>query len=187
MNAPQGHPPQSPPPPGALLKINSASHPQPNRVKSTLKRCNPPQSHGLGPITHQPDLFAAFPTEGRIVSDVMLKEMLHSFRSSLQADIMGWMQQYRQEVHNLGDRVNTVESSLSKHTLSFNTRVDAHNQHSDEILWFKDKVADLEDRSRRNNLKLRSTRICTDTTTRTICHTATFHACPNTVRNRSDN
>lgn len=33
--------------------------------------------------------------------------------------------------------------------------VDAHTTHSDELSWIKDKLSDLEDRSRRNNLKIR--------------------------------
>lgn len=89
------------------------------------------------------------------MSDIMLKGMLHSLRSFLQSDIMSCMQQFKQEIHSMGDRINTIESSISNQALSFNTMVDAHNQHSDDIMWLKDKVADLEDRSRRNNLKLR--------------------------------
>lgn len=38
---------------------------------------------------------------------------------------------------------------------TFNTMVEAHNDHDDEISWLKAKVADLEDRSIRNNLKIR--------------------------------
>lgn len=35
--------------------------------------------------------------------------------------------------------------------------VNAHDQHSEDIEWLQSKVADLEDRSQRNNLKNRGT------------------------------
>lgn len=38
--------------------------------------------------------------------------------------------------------------------MSFNTLVDAHGVHNDEILWLKDKIVNLEERSRRNNIKI---------------------------------
>lgn len=43
----------------------------------------------------------------------------------------------------------------SRLKLTFNELVDAHNERDDEISWLKAKVADLEDRSRWNNVKIR--------------------------------
>lgn len=49
-----------------------------------------------------------------------------------------------------------VEQKMDEYSASFKTLVDAHNTQSEEIAWLKNRfVADLEDRSRRNNIKLR--------------------------------
>lgn len=55
----------------------------------------------------------------------------------------------------MGKRVDHVEQAMGEYSTSFNTLVDAHSAHSDEILQIKDKLAYLEDRSRSNNLKVR--------------------------------
>lgn len=39
--------------------------------------------------------------------------------------------------------------------VAHNELVDAHNEAEDELLTIKSKLADLEDRSRRNNVKFR--------------------------------
>lgn len=39
---------------------------------------------------------------------------------------------------------------------TFNDLIDSHNAHEDDITWVKiAKIADLEDRSRRNNVQIR--------------------------------
>lgn len=55
----------------------------------------------------------------------------------------------------LRERVDHVENTMGKYSMSFNILVDAHGAHNDEILWLKDKIVDLEDSCRRNNLKIR--------------------------------
>lgn len=94
------------------------------------------------------DPIDAFPAMGQPISDISLKEMLISLRSSLQADLKECVQQFRHELHDLEDRVANAESSMGEYTSAFNSMVDA--LHSEEIEWLKAKVADLEDRSRRN-------------------------------------
>lgn len=56
------------------------------------------------------------------------------------------------EVQALGERSDHVEDPLGEYCTSFNTLIDAH---SDDILWLKGKIADFEDRSRRNTPKIR--------------------------------
>lgn len=68
---------------------------------------------------------------------------------------MAGMQQIKGEVQELGDRVAHVEGRMEEYTVSFNIMVDVHTAHSDDISWLKDKVSDLVDRSRRNNIKIR--------------------------------
>lgn len=53
---------------------------------------------------------------------------------------------------DLGDRVNHMENKMGAH----NGLVSAHNHLEDEVASLTAKLADLEDRNRRNNIKLRS-------------------------------
>lgn len=103
---------------------------------------------GRDPITD-------FPTADRPVSDTLMKDMLLSLRSSLQTDLMRGITECQREVQTLGRRVNQVEHKMEEYTSSYNVMVEAHSAQGEDILWLKDKIADLEDRSRRNNLKMR--------------------------------
>lgn len=58
------------------------------------------------------------------------------------------------KVQTIGNRVDHVEQNMEEYTSSFNTLVNAHTAQGEELAWLKDKVADLEDRSRRNNIKI---------------------------------
>lgn len=134
-------------------------------AKARPRRDSPPTDSAYSPMeqsavpTPPPalpaDPFAAFHPGDQPVSASLLKDMLHTLWSSIHKDMLHAVSQTQREVHHLGGRVDAVEASMDKCTLSFNTLVTAHNGHAEDISWLKDKVADLEDRSRRNNLKLR--------------------------------
>lgn len=51
--------------------------------------------------------------------------------------------------------MNQVEDKMCEVTSSFNALVDSHTSHQNDLMFLKAKVADLEDRSCRNNLKIR--------------------------------
>lgn len=89
------------------------------------------------------------------MSDVVMKDMLLSLCSSLQADMLACFKQNAADIPDLKERVDHLEEALDTCVDSYNNMVDAHTAHSEEIAWLKSKVADLEDRSRRSNLKLR--------------------------------
>lgn len=101
------------------------------------------------------DPFTAFPTTDKPVSDTMPKDMLASLRSSMHADMIKCINNFKAEVGDLGERVDHIQKKIGDFAASHNTLIDAHNDQSDEITWLKAKVADLEDRSRRNNIKIR--------------------------------
>lgn len=104
-----------------------------------------------GPHSAQSDSIAMLPTTNQPVMDTTLKEMLISLRKTLQSD----MQQFRQNVTSLGDRMSHVETQRGACASTVNELIDAQADHNDEHNWIKDKEADLEDRSRRNNIKIR--------------------------------
>lgn len=68
---------------------------------------------------------------------------------------MECMRNFKDEVGKLGGSVDNVEKKMGEYATSYNSLVDAHNEQSDELTWLKEKVANLEDRSHRNNMKLR--------------------------------
>lgn len=79
---------------------------------------------------------------GQPVFDIMVKEMLLSLCSFLQADMLSCFYKYAAEAQELGERLRHVEDSLSACITSYNTIVDAHDVHSGETAWLKSKVAD---------------------------------------------
>lgn len=44
---------------------------------------------------------------------------------------------------------------MEEYTSSYNVMVEAHTTQGEDLAWMRDKIADLEDRSRRNNIKIR--------------------------------
>lgn len=104
-----------------------------------------PQASQIMGIHAAPDLIESFPSSVQPKFDTMLKDMLISLRSSLHNDIVATMR----------ERVDYVENAMGEYSISFNTLVDSHNAHSNDHMWLKDKIADLEARSRQNNLKIR--------------------------------
>lgn len=48
-----------------------------------------------------------------------------------------------------------VGHNMGEFATSHYSLINAHNNQSDEVVWLKAKVADLEDRSCRNNVKIR--------------------------------
>lgn len=97
----------------------------------------------------------AFPTSGQPILDTDLKDLILSLRGALQQDMKCFIQQSKKETEAIGERVDYVEQKICDFTEAHNELVDAHFEMEEEIKRLKLKVADLEDRSRRNNIKFR--------------------------------
>lgn len=65
------------------------------------------------------------------------------------------MHRFRNEINDLSERVNHVESKMGKFPTSFNNLVNTYTEKEEEIDCVKVKLADLEERSRQNNVKIR--------------------------------
>lgn len=87
--------------------------------------------------------------------DTLLKDMLVSLQQSLHADFTSMTQKFSDEVSALGEQINMVEIAVSDITTTANDFVDANEESTEERQWLQAKIADMEDRSRHNNLKLR--------------------------------
>lgn len=59
------------------------------------------------------------------------------------------------DIHSLDDRVYNTERGLNECTTTINEVIDSYEAVKEEQSWVCAKLADLEDRSRRNNIKLR--------------------------------
>lgn len=81
--------------------------------------------------------------------------MIVSLRTSLHADMMECVTNFKAEVQELGGRVDHIEQKMGEFASSHNNLIDAHNDQEDEMENLKTKVADIEDHSRQNNMKLR--------------------------------
>ena len=87
--------------------------------------------------------------------DTVLKDMLISVRSTLQSDMATYMHRLTGDVQEVGNRVNHIESKMEEYATTINELVDANEDREADNEWIKAKLADMEDRSRRNNLKIR--------------------------------
>lgn len=74
-----------------------------------------------------PDPIAGIPTSGQSVSDTVLKGMLMSLRSSLHNDLLSTVSKCHDH----------IEQAMREYSIAYNTLVDAHSAHSDEMLWIK--------------------------------------------------
>lgn len=102
-----------------------------------------------------PDSIVACPAQNQPALDTTIKDMLISLRSTIHIDMMACMRKFSSELNAVGDRVDHIESKMGKYATTINDLVDAHNTAEEEQTWIKAKLADLEDRSRRNNVKIR--------------------------------
>lgn len=88
------------------------------------------------------------------MSESTLKDMLVSLWAFLHADLMECVTNFKSEVQELGGRVDHIEHKMGEFAASHNILIDAHSEQDDEMEKLKAKLAEKEDRSRRNNVKL---------------------------------
>lgn len=100
-----------------------------------------------------PDSTEESPTSNQPVLDTVIKGMLISLRCSLQADMMVCMHTYKKELRAVESRVEQIENKMGEFVTTINDLLDASKEKAEETEWVK--LADIDDRSRRNNLKTR--------------------------------
>lgn len=101
------------------------------------------------------DMLDTFPTSNQVVSDSVLKEMMLALRTSIQTSFASALNSQSASIDGLGNRVDHIEHKMGEFSNAHNELVDSHNQLEDEVATLTAKLADLEDRNRRNNIKLR--------------------------------
>ncbi|CAJ0956626.1 unnamed protein product [Ranitomeya imitator] len=89
------------------------------------------------------------------VTASLLKGLLGDLRSSIQEDLRSMLAELRGEVAELGNRTDRLERKMAELVSSHNELWDAHESLQTLAAKTHAKALDLEDRSRRNNVKLR--------------------------------
>lgn len=102
-----------------------------------------------------PDSIDLFPTNNQPVIDTVRKEMLVSLRSSLHSDMITCVHKFSSELQSISDRVSHIENKMGEYATTINDLVDANASKEDDLEMIKVKMVDIEDRSRRNNVKIR--------------------------------
>lgn len=121
------------------------------------------QTSGTVSTTEHPDQIglnlqssiAAFPTSGQPILNTTMKDMLLSLQSSLMANFSSLIHKFTSEMQCVGERVQYIENRMDECTTTVNDLIDAYKDQSDDNDWIKAKLEDCEDRSRRNNVKIR--------------------------------
>lgn len=88
-------------------------------------------------------------------SELTLQKLFQSFRENLQTDFRGMMKDFRSDIQSIVARTEHIESKMADFATSHNLLIDSHTALEEEVHRLSNKVLDLEDRSRRNNIRLR--------------------------------
>lgn len=88
-------------------------------------------------------------------SELTLQKVFHSFREDLQADFRHMMTEFKTDIQTLVTRTEHIETKMAEYATSHNSLIDSHYALEEEVHKLANKVLDLEDRSRRNNVRLR--------------------------------
>lgn len=141
----------------SLLNSSASNSPVKSRSKldgdATALNCSSEEMNITTPNSE--DLLDAFPTSNQAVSEAFLKEMMLALRSSIQHSFTTALSQQMSVINDLGNRIHHVEQKMGEFSGAHNGLVDAHSTLEDEVAALSAKVADIEDRSRRNNVKIR--------------------------------
>lgn len=141
--------------PTSLPNSSASNSPAKSRTRldSGISALHP--AAGDAELVPPDDVLNAFPTSNQAVSESFLKEMMLALRSSIQQSFTSVLNKQMSVIDDLGDRVNHVEQKMGEFSEAHNGLVDAHGTLEEEVSALTAKLADLEDRNRRNNVKFR--------------------------------
>lgn len=106
-------------------------------------------------VLQHEDMLDSLPTVNQAASEPFIKEMMLALRSSIQQSFTEALNRQMTVIDDLGERVDHVENKMGEFSEAHNSLVDAHNHLEGELSSLVSKLADLEDRNRRNNIKFR--------------------------------
>lgn len=135
-------------------------------AKAKMRLETPPQrllqaqieAQAFNPLLSNQALYssmASFPTSGQPVIDTTQKDMLLSLQTSLMTDLSSLFSKKSSDIHSLDDGVTCIEKGMNECTSTVNEVIEVYDDVREEQAWMQAKLADLEDRSCRNSVKLR--------------------------------
>lgn len=84
-----------------------------------------------------------------------MQQLFQTFRQQLQSDFKSMISELKTDIQSLISRTDHTEKKMSEFAKSHNTLIDSHSALEEEVSRLAAKVLDLEDRSRRNNIRIR--------------------------------
>lgn len=81
--------------------------------------------------------------------------MFLSLQNDLRNELRNSFSNHHSRIDQVEEYTEDLERLISEHFAAYNEIADAHDHQVEEIRFLQAKVADLEDRSRRNNIKFR--------------------------------
>lgn len=109
----------------------------------------------ISPEPPRSESLATLPASDQPASEHTLKLMLLSLQNDIRNELRSSISMLHFRIDQVEDRTDDIEKQLTEHTVAYNEMADAHDKHAEEIQYLQAKVADLEDHSRRNNIKFR--------------------------------
>lgn len=95
------------------------------------------------------------PSSSAPLREQPLAQLFEAFRQNLQADFKEMISEFKADIQSLVSRTDHVEKKMAEFAKSHNTLLDSHSALEEEVARLSAKVVDLEDRSRRNNVRIR--------------------------------
>lgn len=97
----------------------------------------------------------AFPASQNPASEAAIKKILMLVQLTLQKNFSAMQLEFKESLRDHDQRISHVEDNMGNLFTAYNEMVHSFREQAGEIQCLKNKVSDLEDRSRRNNLKFR--------------------------------
>lgn len=119
------------------------------------KKLNLAPSHTAPPPSAWDNPLEQIPTSDKPASASELKNMLQSLYVGIQSNIERALKSTQDRITQVEERTEAVETKVGELVKAHNNMVDNSHENMTEMQKLKDKIADLEDRSRRNNVKIR--------------------------------
>lgn len=88
-------------------------------------------------------------------SEHLLKSIILTLHKNIQAEFRSSVSHVHSRIDHVQERKAGIERQMEEVTHSYNELIYSQPAHAEDIQFLKAKVADLEDRSRQNNIKFR--------------------------------
>lgn len=105
------------------------------------------------PDIQHPSAIDNFPASDQHISEQTMKNMLISLKQTLYSDLSATVFFLATVLQHQDQRLQHVENKMSDLFTAYNDIVDACTEHEDEMQAINLKLADLQVRSRRNNIR----------------------------------